>query len=114
MQITISGRNTQITDAIRAYTDKKIGKLTRYFDGITSCRVVLAVEGRRHTAEVELHVVKGGAIVALAESDDLYRSLDQVMSKLPRQLKRYKDKLHGKTKASGRTRAVKRGGRSGE
>jgi len=96
LNISISAKRTQVTDALRDYVEEKIGKLERYFDGITSCRVVLSVESRRHVAEVEMHVVKGGVIVALAESDDLYRSIDAVVDKLPRQLKKHKAKLHSK------------------
>ena len=96
VRITISAKKTEVTDALREYTREKLGKLARYFDGIISCRVVLSVQRKRHVAEVELHVVKGGVIMAIAESEDLYRSLDTVMDKLPRQLKKYKAKLHPK------------------
>ena len=108
MQITITAKKTQVTDALREYTRKKVGKLERYFDGITSCRVVMSVENRRQVVEVELHVVRGGVIVAIAESEDLYRSLDQVCEKLPRQLKKFKGKLRRKTKKSSRLRKSSR------
>jgi putative sigma-54 modulation protein len=93
-----------LSDAIREYAEAKVGKLDHYFDGVTSCRVVLSVQNNRHVAEVEVHVVKHGVIVSVAESDNLYRSLDLVMNKLPRQLKKYKEKLRDKSHDEGRAR----------
>ena len=99
MRITITGKHTKITEALREYARKKIEKLEKYFDGIVSCRAVLNVERKRQTIEIELHVVKGGMIIAISESEDLYRSVDTATDKLQRQLKKYKGKLRQKRRA---------------
>ena len=44
MQLIITGKNVEVTDWLRSYVEKKIGKLDRYLPGIGEARVELAVE----------------------------------------------------------------------
>ena len=44
MQITITGHQLEVTDALREYINTKFAKLERHFDKITSIRVTLSVE----------------------------------------------------------------------
>ncbi len=91
MQITVTGRHFEITNALRQHIETKIDKLVRYVDGITDVYVVLSVEKHRHLAEVNLQV-KGSTIRGLEETHDMYLSVDTVIDKIERQLKRHKDK----------------------
>ena len=50
MQVTVTGRHFEITDALRQHIEGKIRKLDRYLDGITDVYVVLSVEKHRHIA----------------------------------------------------------------
>ncbi len=103
MRISITGRHTTVTDALKQYAQEKIGRLDRYFDGIQDISVVLSIEDHQQKAECILHVVKGGAIVAESDGDDLYAAIDRVMEKMERRIKRYKGKLRGpKHKDSGK------------
>ena len=47
MQLIIQGKNMEITDRLREYIEKKVGKLDRYLPTITEARVELSVEGVR-------------------------------------------------------------------
>lgn len=95
MQISITGRHVTVTDALRTYTQEKIGRLDRYFDGIQDISVILSLENHAQKAECVLHVVRGGTIVAEADGDDLYAAMDRVVEKMERRIKKYKDKLRG-------------------
>ena len=44
MNIIISGKNMDITDALRRQINKKVGKLERYFVPGTEAQVTLSVE----------------------------------------------------------------------
>lgn len=91
MQINLSGHHVEITDALRDYVEKKLGRLERHFDNITQAHVILNLEHERRQAEAELHV-SGGTLFATAESDDMYAAIDALTDKLDRQIKKHKEK----------------------
>ena len=80
MNIIISGKNMDITDALREQTNKKVGKLERYFEPGTEAHVTLSVEKNRHIVEVTIPF--NGIILRAEEStDDMYASIDKVLDK---------------------------------
>jgi putative sigma-54 modulation protein len=89
MQLTVTGRHFEITDALRQYIESKLSKLDRYLDGITEIHVVLSVEKHRHIAEINLQV-NGSPIRSLEETHDMYLSVDTVIDKVEIQLKRHR------------------------
>ena len=53
MQLSITGRHIDVTDALRNYVATKVNRLERHYDHITNVQVVLAVskmgqDGRGH------------------------------------------------------------------
>jgi len=104
MQITITGRNVEITPAIRKYAEEKLGKMQRYLDNITDAHIVLSLQKYLHIAEVTLRV-EGLTIRAEERSPDMYSSLDLVVDKIEGQLRRYKEKIvtHGTRRYSRQT-----------
>ncbi len=102
MQLSVKGRNLEVTDALRQYAEEKLGRLTKYLEQIVSASVVLSVEKHRHLAEVTLRV-RDLTIRAEESTGDLYSSIDLVAEKLERQILRYKERIvgHG-TRGSGR------------
>ena len=92
MRYIISGKNIEVTPALKAAVQDKIGKLERYFEPDTEIQVTLAVEKDRQKIEVTIPV-KGTIIRAEQESSDMYVSIDLVEEVIERQLKKYKNKL---------------------
>lgn len=92
MQLSVKGRNLEITAALRAYAEEKLSRLTRYLENIVSINVVLSVEKHRQITEVTLRV-RDLTIRAEEEGDDLYSSIDLVAEKLERQILRYKERI---------------------
>jgi putative sigma-54 modulation protein len=92
MQLSVKGRNLEITPAIRTYAEEKLSRLTRYLENIVTMHVVLSVAKHRQIAEVTLHV-RDLTIRGEVESDDLYSSIDLVVEKLERQILRYKERI---------------------
>ncbi len=91
MQITVTGRHFEITDALRQHIENKIRKLDRYLDGITDVYVVLSVEKHRHIAEITLQTNRN-SIRSLEETHDMYLSVDTVIDKVERQVRRHSKK----------------------
>jgi len=95
MQILITAKNIALTDAIRNYAEKKVGRLEKYFDSITEATVVLEVQKNLHIVEV-LIAAKGVFMKGLEKSEDLYASIDLATDKIEKQLVKYKEKLKTK------------------
>src|SRR3970040_2626305 len=84
MQISLTGRNLEVTEALRRYAEEKVGRLQRYLERITSAHIILSVEKYRQVAEVTLRV-RDLTIRGEESSEDLYASIDLVVEKLERQ-----------------------------
>lgn len=91
MQININGRHIEITDALRDFVNNKMSRFQRHYDNITSIEVTLTVEKLRQIADANVHIA-GAEIHAQAESEDMYASIDMVIDKLDRQMKKHKGK----------------------
>lgn len=93
MQLSITGRHLDVTDALKEYVTSKITRLERHYDHITNVQVVLAVNKVVQTAEAIVRAGHHHEIFADAEADDLYAAVDALSDKLDRQLIRHKEKL---------------------
>ena len=99
MKITISGKNIDVTEGLRAAVQDKLGKLERYFTPDTEVIVTLSVEKERQKIEVTIPV-KGNIIRSEQVSNDMYVSIDLVEEIIERQLKKYKTKLIDKKQSA--------------
>lgn len=99
MNITISGKNIEITDGLRAAVTEKLSKLERYFTPDTDVIVTLSVEKERQKIEVTIPV-KGKIIRSEQVSNDMYVSIDLVEEVIERQLRKYKTKIIDKKQAA--------------
>ena len=99
MNITISGKNIEITDGLRAAVTEKLSKLERYFTPDTNVIVTLRVEKERQKIEVTIPV-KGKIIRSEQVSNDMYVSIDLVEEVIERQLRKYKTKIIDKKQAA--------------
>ena len=93
MQVQISGRHMEMTDALKAYVENGLGKLRTHFDKVIDADVVLSVEKHRHIAEMTLHA-NGIRIHGKESSPDMYASVDAVLEKLDRQVRRFKGRIN--------------------
>ena len=92
MQINLTGHHIEITDSLRSYVKEKMGKLERHFDKVSNTHVILSVEKDTHKAEATVHM-SGNDIFAEAHEPDMYASIESLVNKLDRQVKKYKEKL---------------------
>ncbi|OFW57452.1 MAG: ribosomal subunit interface protein [Actinobacteria bacterium RBG_16_64_13] len=97
MNLTVKGRNLALTDAIGAYAEEKLGKLSKYLANGSRCEVELWTEKNPSIADnqvVEVTIFTKGPIIRAREaSPDIYASIDLVFAKLERQVKKYRGKL---------------------
>ena len=99
MRFTISGKNIDVTEGLKAAVTDKLGKLEKYFTPDTEIIVTLSVEKERQKIEVTIPV-KGNMIRSEQVSNDMYVSIDLVEEVIERQLKTYKKKLIDKKQSA--------------
>lgn len=105
MNIIINGKHLEVTPALKNYAEEKVGKFERYISDISEAVITLSVEKFRHKVEVLLKV-NGVMIQAESVTGEIYSSIDEVSEKLDRQIKKYKDKLVKRRKASAKLAGV--------
>lgn len=116
MQFSIRGQQIEVTEALKDYVDKKLNRLEKYFDapltseGYTTLSVVRGL----HTVEVTIPL-PGVVLRAEDRSEDMYASIDAVVDKLERQIRKHKTKLNRKFRQEGslKTLFVENGSASG-
>ena len=108
MQIRTTARHFDLTDDLKDFAEKNIGKLRRYFNHIIDSHLILEMEKSRMTAELKLKVY-GTVLTSKHRSFDMYDSVEKVIDKMEGQLKRYKGKLQDKkVKKAQKTSQLKR------
>jgi len=97
MRIRVSGKNIEVTNALRERVEKKLSKFEKYFNPDTEANATLTVERNRHIIEVTIPF--NGVILRGEEAtEDMYTSIDNVVEKLERQIAKYKTKLERRIK----------------
>ncbi|KUK82500.1 MAG: Ribosome-associated protein Y [Pelotomaculum thermopropionicum] len=92
MQVQVRGRNIEVTDALKDYVAKRLGKLDKYMENLGDAQVALTVVRGFHRVEVTIPI--DGMILRGEESTgDMYASIDLVVDKLEKQIEKYKGKL---------------------
>ena len=92
MQINVTGHHVEVTPALRAYVTEKMQKLSRHFDQVNSINVILNVEKLSQQAEATVRA-GGRTLFATESAMDMYASIDGLVDKLDRQVRRYKDRI---------------------
>jgi putative sigma-54 modulation protein len=91
--IRVTGRHVSVTESIKDYATKKVENLHLDYPRIMEAHVILNVEKHRRSAEIVLHCNNHITIEASEETDDMYTSIDNVISKIARQMRKYKTKI---------------------
>lgn len=100
MKIITNGRNIELTEAIKSAVDEKLSRLENHYGFIQEIHVILGVEKnpRIHDAQIaEATVHVPGQVVHVeTASESLYASIDMLVDKIERSLKKHKTKLNHK------------------
>ncbi|MEW6446608.1 MAG: ribosome-associated translation inhibitor RaiA [Bacillota bacterium] len=99
MQISVRGKNIKVTDALRSYVEKRVAKLSRFFNNFGEVQVLLSVEKENHRVEVTIPV--NGMILRGEEAThDMYAAVDMVVEKLEKQIEKYKSRFNRRVRLS--------------
>ncbi len=104
--VVITARHMVVTEAIREFTLKKLQSIHLDYPRIIEAKVVLDVNDKhgkpRHFAEVVLFCANNITIEADSECDDLYKAMDETISKIARRMRKFRTR-DLKHKAPGNT-----------
>jgi putative sigma-54 modulation protein len=100
MQLNITFRHLEPTEALKEHVRERVEHVQRYVDRASEAHAVLHVENVNHHAEI---TVKAGRYLlrGTAKSEDMYASIDAAADRIERQLKKHKDKLHDVHRSNG-------------
>jgi len=107
MQTSVSFRNLEPSEHLKAYVSEKLNRFDKLLDNPAEAGVVLVVEKHRHIAEVN---ISGDRLTinGKEETGDMYSAIDMVLDKLEKQIKRSKQKIRERrTGAKGQTRTIR-------
>ena len=101
MHVTVTGRNIDLTPALKDYLIEKLKRAQKHFDQPLDATALLSVAknpsiANNQTAEVTLKV--NGTVIRGEEStENMYASIDLVADKIERQLRKYKTRYWQRT-----------------
>ncbi len=91
MQVSVTFRNMDPSESLKAYTSEKCLRLKKYVSKPTDIHVVLAKQKYRSRAEIK--ITHSGVVMKGEENgEDMYSSIDLALDKVERQLRKLKDK----------------------
>ncbi len=94
MQLSVTFRHMDATEALKEYAREKVDRIRKYFPDPIKAHVVLACDrGYNHVADVMITLHNGIVIKGEETTEDMYSSIDLVMAKIERQVRRYKEKI---------------------
>ncbi|TLS38575.1 ribosome hibernation-promoting factor, HPF/YfiA family [Pseudalkalibacillus caeni] len=102
MNFNIRGENIKVTPALRDYTEKKVGKLERYFDTAPNSDVNVNMKVYNEQQMIEVTIPMPNLLLrAEEEHADMYAAIDLVVEKLERQIRKHKTKVNRKFRQEG-------------
>ena len=99
MNVEYTGRQYEITPAIRKEVEAGLAKIRKILGDKFETKVILAVEKHRHKAEITISP-RNGPIVGLAQSTDMKLAVSEALDHLEKQALKYKTRLISKKRKS--------------
>ena len=98
MEYIIKGRNVDLNDKIKEYSEKKIkDRVEKFLDRTTKIEVKFQLEKNpriSESKEVEVTVFASGSVIRVTDTgSDFFEAIDRAAGKLERQIKKYREKL---------------------
>lgn len=100
MQVRVTGRNIELTTALKHYVIDKLQRAQKHFDHELTATALLSVAknpsiAKSQTAEVTVQV-NGQVIRGEESTENMYASIEKVADKIERQLRKYKTRYYHK------------------
>ena len=102
MEVKVFGKNLEVTDALRQYAEKKVGKIGKFFEQEPpNAQVTLSVERGVHVVDITISI-NGILLRGEEKSSDMYSSVDGAVEKIERQIHKFKTRINRKLREENR------------
>jgi len=92
MKFNFTDKKIQVTDELRDYAERKIGKLDRFFKSESEAFVTFSTEGGRYIAEITIN--NNGMYYRVTDTtNDMFASVDSAVAAIERQIRKNKTRL---------------------
>jgi len=105
MNIHYTARQATLTPEIKAYCEKRLGRLKGLVGDVLDVNVILIVQKNRAKAEINVRA-KGGGLVVVEETLDMMDSLNRAFDNLEKKVRKERVKGRDKRRRGGRERKV--------
>jgi putative sigma-54 modulation protein len=95
MQFAVTFRHMEPTEALKSYARERMERVRKYLPDPISCHVVFSTERHNHRIDVTFQLHNGLAVAGTETTENMYSSIDLVIAKIERQVRKYKGKLEG-------------------
>ncbi len=107
MGLRISGKNLDVGEALRGQaTDRVKGAIAKYYEGGVTGHVTVSKDGTAFRTDGVLHLSSGITLEAHGQAHDAYASLDQMVERIEKRLRRYKRRLKDRSGSANPRRAL--------
>jgi len=109
MRLQVKAQHGHVNESVRAYAEKRLGKLGRRLHDLTLVELTLSRRYNRsisddHSADAVVHT-KGPTLVARESAPTYEAAIDRLVDKLERQIQRYRDKRTHEPRRNARQKA---------
>ena len=92
MKFTITEKKIKVSDEIKEYAERKVGKIDRFFRGDAEAFITFSSERGRYKAEVTIE--NNGMFYRVSElTSDMHASIDSACASIERQIRKNKTRL---------------------
>lgn len=105
MKFQYKEKKVNLPGTVSAYAEKKVMKLSRYFDEDAEALIVFSVEKNRNNAELTVHAA-GTWFRAKESTSDMFASIDAAVATIEGQIRKNKTRLARRLRQDAFTRTV--------
>ncbi len=91
MRITFTARHGKASEELKKYAEKEVRRLKKHYEPIIDCEIILDYVKKNQIAEIKIGVY-GKLLQAQVEKEDIRRAISEAVTKLERQIDKYKEK----------------------
>ena len=102
MNVEYTGRQYEVTPAVRKQVEHGLGKLEKLFGSTFDSHVILTLEKHRNIAEITIKI-RNHPIVGIAEATDMTAAVGEALDKIDRQAIKYKSRWRTKKRQPRKT-----------
>jgi putative sigma-54 modulation protein len=94
MDVEITARHVEITDAVKEYARKRLTKLEAGFPNVVSAHVILDLQKYRWIAEIVVQARRHIRLETREALSDIYAAIDAAFDTVEKRLRKSLDKRH--------------------